>query len=60
MWKTAKKYQTVCSNSINNSPIFEREYEAINKDEAIARAYLNCIKENGNKSDIAVSLKRAR
>jgi len=56
MWKAAKKYQTVCTNINNNKVVFEREYEAINKNEAKARAYLNCVKENNNKTDVSVRL----
>jgi len=55
MWKTAKKYQTVCTDINDNAVIFKREYEAINRNEAKARAYLNCVKENNNKTNITVS-----
>ena len=56
MFKAAKKYNTVCTNITDNRVIFERIYEAINDDEAEARAYLNCVKENNNSTDVAVSL----
>ena len=58
MWRVPKKYQTACSTAAEHKMIFQREYEALDKNEAMARAYLNCVKENNNKSDIVVSAKR--
>ena len=58
MFKAAKKYKTVCTNIKDNTVIFERIYEAINDDEAVARAHLNCVKENHNGTDVAVTVKR--
>jgi len=58
MFKAAKKYKTVCRNINDNTVIFERIYEAINDGEAKARAYLNCVKDNNNNTDVAVSLNK--
>jgi hypothetical protein len=58
MFKAAKKYKTTCSSKSTRSVIFDRVYEAITRDEAEARAYLNCVKEYNNASDIIVSVKR--
>jgi hypothetical protein len=52
------KYTTSCSSKSSGSVIFDRIYEAINKDEAEARAYLNCVKEYNNAGDITVSVSR--
>ncbi|OHD71105.1 MAG: hypothetical protein A2W19_03880 [Spirochaetes bacterium RBG_16_49_21] len=57
MFPTAKKYKTVCRRAGGEQVVFERTYEAISPDEARARAYLNCVKEN-NSADVEVAAKR--
>lgn len=57
MWPAAKKYQTRCLVNETNSVISEHEFEAINRNEAEARAYLNCVKENNNRRDIHVEVR---
>lgn len=58
MFIAPKKYKTTCSSKSTGSVIFDRNYEAINRDEAEARAYLNCVKEYNNAADIRVSVNR--
>jgi hypothetical protein len=59
MWDPAPdKYNTKCTIKDSNEVVFERVYEAISDDEAEARAFLNCVKENNNKTNINVEVKR--
>ncbi len=59
MWDPAPdKYSTKCTIIDSNEVVFERVYEAISDDEAEARAFLNCVKENNNRSNITVEVKR--
>jgi len=59
MWDPAPdKYSTKCTIKDSNEVVFERVYEAISDDEAEARAFLNCVKENNNRSNITVEVKR--
>ncbi|HNX25293.1 MAG TPA: hypothetical protein PKG60_14700 [Spirochaetota bacterium] len=58
MWPIAKKYETKCFIKDTDSMISEHMFEAINKDEAEARAYLNCVKENKNKRNVYVRVKK--
>jgi hypothetical protein len=58
MWQTAKKYETTCILNDTNTVISEQIYEAINKKEAEARAYLNCVKENSNNRNVKVTVKK--
>ena len=54
MFKAQKKFVTTCSDRTDKSIIFRREYEAIDKEEAVARAYLNCVREHkGSAVDIS-------
>lgn len=56
MFIAPKKYNTRCSIKNSGAVIFDRPYEAIDKNEAEARAYLNCVKEHGNSKDITISV----
>jgi hypothetical protein len=58
MWPAAKKYNTKCMIKETGSVISEHVFEAINSDEAEARAYLNCVKENKNRRNVYVKVKR--
>ncbi len=58
MFIAPDKYKTTCSSKSTGSVIFDRVYEAIDRNEAEARAYLNCVKENKNAGDITISVKR--
>lgn len=58
MWPIAKKYETQCILNDTGSIISQRVFEAINKDEAEARAYLNCVKANNNKRNVFVKVKK--
>lgn len=59
MWDPVPdKYNTVCSLEGTGEMIFDRVYEAISKNEAEARAYLNCVKENNHKTNIKVDVRR--
>ena len=58
MFKQPKKYITTCTEGKSKSIIFKRIYEGINKDEAKARAYLNCVRENNNNKDVSVKATR--
>lgn len=55
MWAIPKKYKTQCILNSNGSVISEHVFEAINKNEAEARAYLNCVNENKKNRDVRVS-----
>jgi len=54
----ANKYETKCTIRESGDLVFERIYEAINEQEAEARAYLNCVNENNKKTNIHVEVKR--
>ncbi len=58
MFIAPKIYETSCSSKSSGAVIFDRVYEAINKDEAEARAWLNCVKEHNNAGDISISVNR--
>lgn len=58
MWQIAKKYETQCILEDTGSVISRRVFEAINSDEAEARAYLNCVKENNNKRNVFIKVKK--
>ena len=58
MWPIAKKYETQCIMKETGSVISQKIFEAINSDEAEARAYLNCVKENKNKRNVFVKVKK--
>lgn len=57
MWQTAKKYETKCFIKNTDTLLSEHVFEAINKDEAEARAFLNCVKDTKNR-DVYVSVKK--
>ena len=52
------KYSTKCTIKGSNEVVFDRVYEAINADEAEARSYLNCVKENNKKTNVNIEVKR--
>ncbi len=54
MWDVPVKYKTACYLNDSDKLISEHVFEAINRDEAEARAYLNCINENNKKKNIRV------
>jgi hypothetical protein len=57
LWEAPEKFHTECVNSANGAIIQNLDIEAINRSEAEARAYLNCVlATNGNKS-IKVSVR---
>lgn len=58
MWAIPKKYNTQCFLNDNGSLISEHVFEAINKDEAETRAFLNCVIENNKKRNIRVNVER--
>lgn len=58
MWQTPKKYKTQCLLKDNGTVISEHVFEAINRDEAEARAYLNCVIENNRNSNVEVNVKK--
>jgi len=58
MWQVPKKYNTKCFSNDTDSVISEHMFEAINRDEAETRAYLNCVIENNKKRDVHVSVKK--
>jgi len=58
MWQTAKKYKTQCFSKSTDSVISEHVFEAINKDEAETRAFLNCVIENNKNMNVRVNVKR--
>ena len=60
MFPVPSRYNTMCTNRNDGSIIFERAYEAININEASARAYLNCVKEGNKPDDIQVNAVKRR
>lgn len=60
MFKAPKKYSTSCTAKSTGALIFDRMYEGIDRDEAEARAFLNCAREYNNPSDISISVERIR
>ena len=53
-----RKYKTSCLHSNDDSLISERVLEAININEAVARAMLNCIIAGNKRKDISVKAER--
>ena len=58
MWPVPGKYKTICSLNDSDKVISEHVFEAINKDEAETRAYLNCIIENNMNRNVNIIVKR--
>lgn len=58
MWEVPKKYNTKCFINETETLVSEHVFEAINRDEAETRAYLNCINENHKKRNIHVLAER--
>jgi hypothetical protein len=58
MDKVPYKYKTICSDSKNGSVLFNRVFEAINANEAEARAFLNCVKAGNKPDSIIVTAKK--
>jgi len=58
MWPVPVKYNTKCYLNNSDSLISEHVFEAINRNEAETRAYLNCIIENNKKTNIRISTRR--
>jgi len=58
MWKVPRKYKTTCYNIKTDAPMYSRTIEAINPDEAEARAYLNCVLANHHRTDVRVTVNR--
>lgn len=58
MWPVPDKYETKCFSNDTDSIISEHVFEAINKDEAEARAFLNCVIENQKNPNVHVFVKK--
>ena len=58
MDKVSVAYSTTCLDKRNGTILMEREVEAINKDEAEARALLNCLRAGNKLDDVTVDAKR--
>ncbi len=58
MWPVPDKYETICFSNDTDSIISENIFEAINKDEAESRAYLNCVIENKKNANVHLSVKK--
>ncbi len=58
MNKVPVKYKTICTSRESDRIVEETIYEAINEEEAAARAYLNCVIHNGNDRNVTVEVKR--
>lgn len=59
MWKVPVKYDTVCYDVTTGEGMYRKTFEAINADEAEARAYLNCVRANRMKTNARVTVKKA-
>ena len=59
MWKVPVKYNTVCYDASTGDPMYSKTLEAIDDDEAEARAYLNCVRANRMKTNARVTVKKA-
>ena len=53
-----RKYKTSCSSRIDESVIYERVFEAININEAEARAMLNCVNAGNKREDISIKAEK--
>jgi hypothetical protein len=58
MDKVPRKYKTVCSDIGNGSVLFNQIFEAININEAKARAFLNCVKAGNKPDNVTVSAEK--
>ncbi len=58
MWAIPDKYITKCYLKDTGELVTEHVYEAINKDEAETRAFLNCIIANNRKTNVRVDVKK--
>ncbi len=58
MFPVPRKYITSCVEKETGSLLFERVYEAINRDEAATRALLSCMGEEYRPRDLAVTAER--
>ncbi|HON78557.1 MAG TPA: hypothetical protein PK544_08720 [Spirochaetota bacterium] len=58
MWKVPKKYTTTCVSTLNGKKIQQMELEAINREEAVSRAYLNCLLTTEPDKNIKVDVTR--
>jgi hypothetical protein len=51
-------FSTTCSDKKSGTIFIEREFEAITKDEAETRAFLNCVKAGNKLDDVVINAKR--
>lgn len=58
MWPIPDKYETKCYSTETNKLISEHVFEAISKDEAETRAFLNCVIENKKNKNVRASVKK--
>ncbi len=59
MYDAPVKFETICRDHKERNVLLKQEYEAISAIEAESRAFLNCVKEGGDRSTIAVTVRRA-
>ena len=51
-------YSTTCTDKKSGTVLIEREFEAITKDEAETRAFLNCVRAGNKLDDVVIDAKR--
>ena len=56
MFIAPRKFSTECTAKSTGRIIFNRIYEAIDRNEAEARAFLNCKKEYNDSTDVSISV----
>jgi hypothetical protein len=58
MDKKPVSYSTTCSDKTSGSILIERVFEAITRDEAETRAFLNCVKAGNGLNDVVIDAKK--
>jgi hypothetical protein len=58
MDKIAVSYSTTCSDKSSGSILIQKVFEAINRDEAETRAFLNCVKAGNHLDDVVINAKK--
>jgi len=58
MWDVPDKYKTTCIDNTSGEHIEHMNLEAINDNEAEARAFLNCVNHHNRNSDVRIEVQR--
>ncbi|PKL38469.1 MAG: hypothetical protein CVV44_11325 [Spirochaetae bacterium HGW-Spirochaetae-1] len=58
MWDVPDKYTTICIDNASGEHIEHLTLEAINDNEAEARAFLNCVNHNNKNGNVRIEVQR--